>query len=312
MAAFTNIFLQTNSDMTYPSDESAGFTLVHYQRMLRDEGYHFVFYSTLRADLITDQRRQGAVVAPVGIIDNRMSGGDLKNVETAYTSMHSALKGFKEWRFFGVVSSNSAHYSSALLSRCAFENPGKATRPWVLINFDQHPDYGGGAKIHNGGWACYMTHKWAEEHNRAYIALKAWTSQGGQEGEGLMIMKDKDSTNEVVHYKFQKNYENEILKKLEEHSDILKDADVYITIDRDVLSKSLTHYKPGKFTWDEIGSSLSSVLSKLGKYRLVGADIVGLVNGGHQMEKKHVDGWCAEIRDISVWRQYVEGLGAAD
>jgi hypothetical protein len=183
-----------------------------------------------------------------------------------------------------VVSTNKSHHLSWALSKQAFQKHHKKGNPKVVINMDQHTDCGSSTgalgadnEIQCGNWGQYHL-KYHDDStgqdDRYYVVLGC----EGQNASGIFWDKTKGAGNE-------KGSDDTVLKKMGEELKG-KNCDVYITIDNDVFSTQITHYKAGVLRGKVVWGLLDKALKTMRTLNVVGGDVTGLPKkgGGSQAE----------------------------
>lgn len=188
-------------------------------------------------------------------------------------------------KLFCIVSSNKAHHFSYCLSQIAFSRHGKTTNCKVILNIDEHQDFGGGSLTHKPG-AEIQCGTWGQYH----VYEKGWTvpayyivygahSDGGPRLVGVKPKSETDKTIiEVSHATDDNNLYQEMRKELWK-----KNCDVYITIDLDCMGELRSHYDThGTLKLDDVKLRISRTLECMYS-NVVGVDITGLPTGKHTL-----------------------------
>lgn len=284
MSPFANFFLQANADITHPLDKEP---LIGYKDMLDYMGAHFEFFSTLTANECNAYRQTLTVTALAYQYNHNWNAtAKWASPDTYFSYFNDMFSAYKGYKLFFVNSSNFGHLISAALSRIAFSAHGRPNVPKVLINVDQHTDFGyaGGAMVHNGGWGKdHLRCAWRYACHCAYISLLATQHNG----PGVAIAASDKDEGKLSHKKFSLGMSadaviQEIERARTDKQVDIRNCDVYITVDRDVMSDAKTHFHDPETTdtMVEVEMELQTVLNYLGNYRVVGADVTGLCPSG--------------------------------
>ena len=297
--AFEKVFAITNRDVVYPGDPEGNrgwnsAPVAYYRDRLRKKGMKFSMYlSSLNPSDINRRVARGEqkcvamcytsghskvnnikIKTDGGLMHDCCDGGDFVDFSKAYKNFSVKMKPFRNKRVFFVNSCNYAHHYSALFSRWAFENHGKAGNPSVILNIDQHCDCSGGKSVNNSSWGNWLFHYHPQRYSPygAFLALgtedydrkKSWAIRSGAK------VTTRGLNDGQVKAQLQQAVQN---KKITE-------CDLYISLDRDVFTHAITSFKPGKKTWKYVRESIvEPVLGALPGYRIVGSDITGLPSG---------------------------------
>jgi hypothetical protein len=190
---------------------------------------------------------------------------------------------------FILVSSNYAHNLTFFLSRAAFRKFGVPKRPKVILNFDDHQDYGGvaaandmpsGGEVGNGAWGqWHVCHQSGSDLKDVCYTYAVFGCVSNPPPRILHRMGNEPLKNKPIEGKKGKTDENVLADLHALHGN--DDCDVWVTIDCDVLSNSLTDFGTGG-KWDahECIAWVWKALRCLGGYKLVGMDVVGLPSRG--------------------------------
>ncbi len=204
---------------------------------------------------------------------------------------------------FYIISANSAHHFSYILSRYAFKtNQGNWSTKKVVINFDMHVDYGdyvrtrpakkgigeyGKEAISCGRWGGFHVGYWDvfSPKGAEYVVLCA--CEHGK--DPYRVYSGKDSYIKLTG-------EAAVLNKLKSYK--AKTHEVYVTLDRDFMIDNGTKYgdkgcKYNSKTGLEFVEKCIKVL-KENDVNIVGGDITGLpvksgINQGFRHDKKQFD-----------------------
>ena len=214
---------------------------------------------------------------------------------------------------FAVVSTNYAHFLSAPLSTVAFsEVEVNTNKPRVIVNFDNHQDYysnipkqastlpamgkskfrptpelygNWGWKPENGGWGAFHTHiahtMWGPPYpptcycavgcnnTGSVLSYVEYNTHGQIDAENSYIAQGPAN-------KLTNGGSEDILRTLNTGLKN-KDWQLYVTLDRDVLSSAVTHFRNhSTCTMATIKEWLKGFCDTANSVELVGADITGL------------------------------------
>jgi len=193
---------------------------------------------------------------------------------------------------FSIIDTNSAHHVSApLVERAvALADPnrlaGAPNRAMLVINFDNHPDYGGDTNvpITCQNWGCFVSNNVANVYNHqisdAYVRFGAnnpqnpnpdWShGQWHQANQGGMIDIDPN------HNSTLEAQINTVIAAISPGG--AANVDAYVSLDRDVLKRSYTQYGDGPFAPANGVQGVKDCLTHLVAVgaHLAGVDICGL------------------------------------
>jgi len=214
--------------------------------------------------------------------------------------------------FTTVVSTNFAHNLSAPLSQIAFEK-SKTSKSAIklVINMDYHYDCGDGSSgekdsVDNGAWGQHHVLKKIKTGNAHVYATFGVLNEyapGGIfiDGEGLQRENisglDKNSLMNKIESVVKTYKENNFLG-----------VDIYVTVDRDVLTYGATHFSPGKEERGIVIRTVDPLIARLRKYgsvNIVGFDITGLPKAGGEVDPMSaitnkaacdINDWCGIIQ----------------
>ena len=309
MPAFTNILVQTNSDMVMLQDWDY---LSHYVTKCREKGVSFAkCFSTMKMELIISQRtglqnKTRLFLSELGMVQNckeAMRGGNkFADFNASYKAFKEKIGGYSNKPLFFVNSCNFAHHYSALFARWSFESCGDKSKAKAVINIDQHCDFDNGSHVTNSSWGNLFKFGPKNVH-RVYIALGVTHARMTF---GLFPPESQQNHNpDTVTGGLTKG---KIILALNEYAEHLKGCDLYISVDRDVLNYSKTHFRAGDKTYDNAINLLKDVLmaEAFQGAKLRGADVTGLTQASkYNNVLASLD---PEINDIASFHRYFTNL----
>jgi hypothetical protein len=205
---------------------------------------------------------------------------------------------------FAVIDHNSAHHISYLLAKWAFEKHGRKGTVKVVINFDQHEDYGSknipGKLINCGGWGSYVVSgpPQGSKCSRSQFKVDCYVSVGNGKKEGGAIGKEGVIGKHIcksgqfytnIYSKGAKNDQNPTAAIVANKDNLLKKLgtkigrglipwDIYVTVDRDCIQNNDTPYGHGVHKAEIVRNAVYNLLRDMRNTRsaLVGFDIIGL------------------------------------
>ena len=147
-----------------------------------------------------------------------------------------------------LVESNSAHHISYFLAKKAFGEPNGKTR--LVINFDQHEDYGNNSVFNCGTWGSHLKVKYQAD----YFVY------GLKQGNGIVCKLNNNS-----------EHKKDVAELLNGY------AEIYITIDMDVFAgtqnQQRTNWPNGNV---KSICEVINLINSLKKEKIIAADIHGL------------------------------------
>ena len=205
---------------------------------------------------------------------------------------------------FSVIDHNSAHHISYLLACWAFKKRGRKDAVKIVINFDQHEDYGyktPKTKINCGAWGCYIINgpPAGSRFRRPGFKVGNYVSVGnGKKVGGIMGRQGEHvGRHTCASGKFYTNIykagakgdhspsavviadKNNLLKKLgTKMGHGLIPWDIYVSVDRDCIQGNDTPYGHGVHKPEEVRHAVYNLLRDMRNTRsqLVGFDVIGL------------------------------------
>lgn len=193
---------------------------------------------------------------------------------------------------FSIIDTNSAHHLSAPLVERAVSRAdprrlaGQPTRAMLVINFDNHPDYGGDttSPVTCQNWGCFVSktvqNVYANPIADAYVRFGANDPQANPTwGRGEWHQANLAGGMVDIN----PNYTATLQAQLNTVIGIISpgapaNVDAYVSLDRDVLKRSFTQYNDGPFPAAAGIAGVETCLAHLVGVgaRIVGFDICGL------------------------------------
>jgi len=205
------------------------------------------------------------------------------------------FKRVARYPLFSIIDTNSAHHLSAPLVERAVRlaDPGRLggnpTRAMLVVNFDNHPDYGGDTTSPSTcqNWGCFVSktvqNVYAYPIADAYVRLGAndplanpsWSRGQWHLANSGGGMVDIDST----HASTLEAQLDTVIGTISPPSrGGPANVDAYVSLDRDVLKRNFTQYNDGPFPAADGIAGVETCLSHLVRtgVHIVGFDICGL------------------------------------
>jgi hypothetical protein len=246
---------------------------------------------------------QGSLLqAPCGFPGPRGDMAGQNNGRTDYAIWQHAFsqlfvndadfKRVAQYPLFSIIDTNSAHHLSAPLVERAVKRTdatrlaGNPTRAMLVVNFDNHPDYGGDTTSPSTcqNWGCFVSktvpNVYAYPIADAYVRFGAndpqanptWSRGQWHQASSGGGMVDIDSTHAAT---LQQQLDT-VIRTISPGG--AANLDAYVSLDRDVLKRNFTQYNDGPFPAADGIAGVEACLAHLVHtgVRIVGFDICGL------------------------------------
>jgi len=222
--------------------------------------------------------------------------------KTTVRKLEECLRGITDLereKNFYIISANSAHHFSFILSKYAFyaataNDSSSANRKKVVINFDNHLDYGRRKNtirleenISCGTWGSFHTLQWRDSAEYAVLCAHSEPSDSKQ----YRVYK-----NNAVSVEGKSN----VIKHLKSYR--AAKHNVYVTVDRDFMLNNGTKYGDRNCAYNNeegkafIGECMS-ILRK-NSINIVGGDIIGLPTRDDEHSKSRLKEAAADIKFV--------------
>lgn len=198
--------------------------------------------------------------------------------------------------FYSVVNRNTAHQISYFLAQYAFENFGVEGNEKIVINIDQHEDFGlvVSSPVKFSSWGRNITDKSfldvLKSSKAIYNVIGLQVPSTSEETEIKSKIKQLDLSKSSGLISNEKNFKinstnlsKEIInyifdEKIKNGPTSMSKSDIYISFDTDAMKESNTCYKSGILESHQIIGIIKEILNIIKTYsgKLVGVDITGL------------------------------------
>jgi len=243
-------------------------------------------------------------------LGHKFEGSNKLDFESTKTKLEKLVGGLPK-PVTTVVSTNYAHNLSAPLSRLAFEQSKTQYPIKIVVNMDYHFDCGYGTKtevgVDNGGWGKHTVLNiipGAVAQVYATFGVRD-VPPGGLFAGGKGLVFKGGGVGGIGTDKILSDIDN-IVKDYKSKG--FQGVDMYVTVDRDVLTYGKTDFKPGKAERGILITTLEPMIARLNKYghvNIVGFDITGLPYAGGDLDERStitdkaacdINDWCGVVQ----------------